>query len=92
VATLFRKRRAASVASLASRRATCQFALGGKPFAPLVDNYDGANPSLQEQFPWTEAARDNILASEMQRLFDQWQKEDFVAAFTLFFDAKINSR
>lgn len=89
VATLFRKRRAASVASSASR-ATCQFALGGKPFAPLVDNYDEANPSLQEQFPWTVAARDKILALEMQRLFDQWQTEDFVVASTLFFDAKIN--
>lgn len=91
VATLFRERRAASVASSASR-ATCQFALGGKPFAPLVDNYDVANPSLQEQFPWTVAARDKILASEMQRLFDQWRTEDFVVALTLFFDAKRNSR
>jgi hypothetical protein len=91
VATLFRKRRAASVASSASR-ATCQFALGGKPFAPLVDNYDEANPSLLENFPWTVAAQDKILALEMQRLFGQWETEDFVVALTLFFDAKRNSR
>lgn len=84
VATLFRIRRTSSDVS-----PRAQFALGGKPFAPLVDQWDEANPAWQKDIPWSGAARDRSLMLEMQTIFQQGEAEDFVRAITLFVNSKL---
>lgn len=82
VATAFRLRRTAGT------KGTCQFALGGKPFAPLLDQYDEANPTWQRNVPFTAEARDRTLMLEMQTLFEKGEIDDYVQAIQLYFSAK----
>ena len=79
VATAFRLRR-----SSATKSEMCQFALGGKPFAPLLGSYDEANPTWERDFPWTSAARDRKLMLQMQALFEEGDIEEYVKAIILF--------
>eukprot|EP00977_Amphora_coffeiformis_P001685 scaffold326_cov165-Amphora_coffeaeformis.AAC.2 len=84
VATAFRRRRSSGKL----KEGLCQFALGGKTFAPLVDAYDEANPTWQKELPWSAAARDRTLMLQMQDLFEKGGTEDYVEAITLYLDAK----
>jgi len=88
VATTFRKRRT-SWQTYNSLGSMCQFALGGKPFAPLMDSYDEANPTWEQSIPWSSVSRDKQLCDQMMTLFDQGgEVEDYGAAIQLFLDAK----
>mmetsp|Transcript_18131 Transcript_18131/g.25144 ORF Transcript_18131/g.25144 Transcript_18131/m.25144 type:complete len:296 (+) Transcript_18131:157-1044(+) len=92
VATMFRLRRTAATDTAPSttehRRYQCQFALGGKPFAPLVGYYDAANPQplLEDYVPFTKQAKSKQTATRMQELFDQWTIQSFREALLVFFN------
>ena len=82
VATAFRLRRTAG------RKGTCQFAFGGKPFAPLLDAYDEANPTWQQDISWTAAGKDRKLLLKMLELFEKENAEDYVEAIRLYLGQK----
>ena len=90
VATLFRQRRTSDlVENAVPSRPTAQFAVGGKPFAPLVDQWDEANPKTwQKEIPWSAAAQDRRLMLDMQAMFEKGEPDDFVKAIGLFWDKK----
>mmetsp|Transcript_6351 Transcript_6351/g.8979 ORF Transcript_6351/g.8979 Transcript_6351/m.8979 type:complete len:314 (+) Transcript_6351:3-944(+) len=94
VATMFRLRRTATGGSQQQQKQQyqCQFALGGKPFAPLVGYYDGANPQplLEDIVPFTKQAKSKKLAISMQELFEKWTIQDFNEALLLFFNQQEN--
>jgi hypothetical protein len=98
VATMFRLRRTENDGGAATtdpqqqqqqqqqRYYQCQFALGGKPFAPLVGYYDAANPQplWEDYVPFTKQAKSKQIATRMQTLFDQWTVQDFRDALLVF--------
>ena len=98
VATLFRKRRTYHQDTSNDRVPMAQFSiLGGKPFAPLVDQWDEANPTDAPSWQWWRrdaAQEDRQLMLDMQTLFNTQSddinqaEENIAQAMDLFFGAK----